>query len=176
MRPGALPSGLPPVSPYRIAHIHCSEALGSEPFTLQVAFMRFLVLPFSRVASGKKCSRFRATREKGARPFEGVSIIAHAGLTRGAAVPRRVATFPVPFTDTEHSEPGGAGVRGRALSGGSPRGARGAGAGPRGAEGSGFELLLGLQNGVNGVSAALFRALSLTCVAKTCSWGNLKAV
>ena len=33
MRPGALPSGLPPVSPYRLAaHIHCSEALGSEPF------------------------------------------------------------------------------------------------------------------------------------------------
>ena len=56
-----------------------------QPFTLQVAFMRFLLLPFSRVASGKKCSRFRATREKGARPYEGVSIIAHAGLMR--AVP-----------------------------------------------------------------------------------------
>ena len=37
---------------------------------------------------------------------------------------------PFPVTDPEHSEPGGAGVRGRALSGGSPRGARGAGAGP----------------------------------------------
>ena len=61
-----------------------------------------------------------------------------------AAVPRRVATSPVPATDPEHSEPGGAGVRGRALSGGSPRGARGAGAGPRGAGGPGFELLLGL--------------------------------
>ena len=48
--------------------------------------------------------------------------------------------------EPEHSEPGGAGVRGRALSGGSPRGARGAGAGPRGAGGPGFELLLGLPN------------------------------
>ena len=64
-----------------------------------------------------------------------------------AAVPRRVATSPVPATDPEHSEPGGAGVRGRALSGGSPRGARGAGAGPRGTEGPRFELLLGLCTG-----------------------------
>jgi hypothetical protein len=48
-----------------------------------------------------------------------------------AAAPRRVATSPVPATDPEHSEPGGAGVRGRgALSGGSTRGGRGAGAEP----------------------------------------------
>ena len=61
------------------------------------------------------------------------------------AAPRRAATSPLPATDPEHSEPGGAGVRGMwALSGGSPRGARGAGAGPRGAGGPGFELLLGL--------------------------------
>ena len=39
-------------------------------------------------------------------------------------------TSPLPATDPEHSKPGGAGVRGRALSGGSPRGARGAGAEP----------------------------------------------
>ncbi len=44
--------------------------------------------------------------------------------------------LPVPATDTEHSKPGGAGVRGRgALSGGSTRGARGAGAEPSGAKG-----------------------------------------
>ena len=56
------------------------------------------------------------------------------------AAPRRVATPPVPATDPEHSEPGGAGVRGRgALSGGSTRGARGAGAEPSGAKGFGFE-------------------------------------
>ena len=39
-------------------------------------------------------------------------------------------TSPLPATDPEHSKPGGAGVRGRALSGGSPRGACGAGAEP----------------------------------------------
>ena len=61
-----------------------------------------------------------------------------------ATSPRRAATSPLPVPDPEHSEPGGAGVRGRALSGGSPRGARGAGAGPRGAGGPRFELLLGL--------------------------------
>ena len=46
-----------------------------------------------------------------------------------AAAPRRAATPPVPATDTEHSEPGGAGVRGRgALSGGStPEGRAGRG-------------------------------------------------
>ena len=52
------------------------------------------------------------------------------------AAPRLVATPPVPATDTEHSEPGGAGVTGRgALSGGITQGARGAGAEPSGAIG-----------------------------------------
>ena len=67
-----------------------------------------------------------------------------------AALPRRAATSPVPATDAEHSEPGGAGARGRALSGGSPRGGGGAGAGPRGAGGPGFELLLGLPKNNSG--------------------------
>jgi hypothetical protein len=61
-------------------------------------------------------------------------------LLSRAAVHSRVATPPVPATDPERSEPGGAGVRGRgALSGGSTRGARGAGAEPSGAGGCGFE-------------------------------------
>jgi hypothetical protein len=57
------------------------------------------------------------------------------------AAPRRVATPPLPATDPEHSEPGGAGVRGKgALSGGSTRGARGGGGAERsGAKGCGFE-------------------------------------
>ena len=45
--------------------------------------------------------------------------------------------------DPEHSEPGGAGVRGRALSGESPRGARGARAEPSGRRGSGIQIPLG---------------------------------
>jgi hypothetical protein len=53
------------------------------------------------------------------------------------AVPRRTATSPLPATYPEHSEPVGAGVRGRgALSGGSTQGA---GAEPSGAKGRGFE-------------------------------------
>jgi len=65
-------------------------------------------------------------------------------LQAAAAVSRRAATPPLPATDPEHSEPGGAGVRGRgALSGGSTRGARGAGAEPSGAKGWGGRILQG---------------------------------
>jgi hypothetical protein len=70
-------------------------------------------------------------------------------LRDAAAATRRAATPPLPATDPEHSEPGGAGVRGRgALSGGSTRGARGAGAEPSGAKGCGFESFRELPIGL----------------------------
>ena len=101
------------------------------------------LLPIWREESrdaGEATSRDEAKARSGG----GEARFGGGGKILRAAVPRRVATSPVPATDTEHSEPGGAGVRGRALSGGSTRGARGARAGPRGAEGPGFGLLLRL--------------------------------
>jgi hypothetical protein len=61
-------------------------------------------------------------------------------IKRASNAERRLATPPLPATDPEHSEPGGADVRGRgrsAAGGGSTRGARGAGGEPGGAKGWG---------------------------------------
>ena len=76
----------------------------------------------------------------GAGAAEFLDLLWRPAIKRASLADRCLVTSPVPATDPEHSEPGGAGVRGRgALSGGSTRGARGAGAEPSGAKGCGFE-------------------------------------
>ena len=78
----------------------------------------------------------------------------HVWWITAAAEALFIATSPDPATDPEHSEPGGAGVRGRgALSGGSTRGARGAGAEPSGAKGCGFESFRELPSNASALNA-----------------------
>jgi hypothetical protein len=78
-----------------------------------------------------------ASGPREARSYFGISMQLLAKIFPAYKPPS--ATPQLPAKDPEHSEPGGAGVRGRGALSGWRRGARGAGAEPSGARGCGFE-------------------------------------
>ncbi len=119
-----------------------------------VEAQRQVVAPLRRHAAKDRLAvrRDAAARRQwlaavGVRAAEVLDLLWRRAIKRASLADRCLVTSPLPATNPEHSEPGGAGVRRRgALSGGAQsRGARGAGAEPSGAKGSGFESFRSYQ-------------------------------